>query len=611
MSFFLHPYSSLISAFLLCLVLTPLIRYLAMVRGWMARPVKERWHKRPTALMGGIAIYVGMAVPLFFITDFTILIPYVHQFPNHPAPPSLGAAVWIGASFLFALGLLDDFIDLKPYTKLVGQILVATMAAFLGFRLHWFVSLTLDTMVTIFWIVGITNAFNLIDNMDGLCAGMGAICALALALIFSGYSPEAVHVALILAGALGAFLFYNFNPASIFMGDCGSLSIGFTLAMLSVFYSEVGAPNAVAVYVVPVMVLLVPIMDTTMVTLIRLLSGRKASVGGRDHTSHRLVLMGLNETNAVLFLFCIGVLSGLAALFVSRTDTLTSPSVIIPVAVSCLLMGVYLAQIRVYSKKEFSFLRDKAYTPILLELTYKRQIILVLLDLGLIAFSYYLSYRLRFDTEDFAYYFKMFFKSLPAVIACKLVAFFGLRIYRSIWSYTSTSDVIAYLKASTLATLLSLTAVVFLFGVHYFPKGIFLIDWLLTTGFILGTRGSFRFFLETLQHKTLAGDSVIIYGAGRGGEILVREILNNKQLNMKPVCFVDDDNLKIGKKLQGLSISGGFSDLDGLCQKYSVQGLLVSFQVKNVDKLLEIKRKCRQNQLFLKRFSICFEDIDT
>jgi len=604
-------YLSSTAAFLLCLILTPAIRHLAIARGWMAKPTKERWHKRPTALLGGIAIYVGMAVPLFFVADFTTIFPYLQQFSNHPSPPSVGAAVWVGASFLFVLGLLDDFIDLKPYTKLMGQILVSSMVAFLGFRLHWFHSLTLDTMMTIFWIVGVTNAFNLIDNMDGLCAGMGTICALALALIFNGYSSEAVHIALILSGTLGAFLFFNFNPASIFMGDCGSLGIGFTLAMLSLFYSEAGAPNAVAVYVVPVMVLLVPIMDTMLVTLIRLLSGRKALVGGRDHTSHRLVLMGLNEKNAVLFLFCIGVVSGLAALFVSRTDTLTSPSVIIPVVVSCLLMGVYLAQIRVYPKKEFSLLRDKAYTPILLELTYKRQIILVLLDLGLIAFSYYLSYRLRFDAGDFGYYFKVFFKSLPAVIACKFVAFFVLKIYRSIWSYTSTSDVIGYLKASTLATLLAMCVVVCLFGLQYFPRSIFFIDWLLTTGFILGTRGSFRFFLETLKRRTLAGNSVIIYGAGRGGEILVRELLNNKQLNMKPICFVDDDNLKMGKKLQGLSISGDFDDLDVLCKKYSVQGLLVSFKTKNADKLSEIKLQCRQNHLFLKRFSIDFEDIDT
>lgn len=611
MSFLLSPYSSPIFAFLLCLVLTPFIRHLAMVRGWMAKPAKERWHKRPTALMGGVAIYVAMAVPLFFAADFTTIIPYIYKFTTHPDPPSVGAVIWIGGSFLFVIGLLDDFIDLKPHTKLVGQILVASMAAFLGFRLHWFTSLTLDTMVTIFWVVGITNAFNLIDNMDGLCAGMGVICALALVLVLNGYSSESVHAALILAGALGAFLFYNFNPASIFMGDCGSLGIGFTLAMLSLVYPEAGAPNAVAVYVVPVMVLLVPIMDTMLVTLIRLLSGRKASVGGRDHTSHRLVLMGLNEKNAVLVLFGIGIVSGLSALFVSRTDTLTSPSVIIPVVVSCLLMGIYLAQIRVYPQKEFSLLRGKAYTPILLELTYKRQILLVLLDLGLIAFSYYLSYRLRFTAGDFEYYFKVFSKSLPAVIACKFVAFFGLRIYRTIWGYTSTSDVIGYLKASTLATLLALSAMTSLFDFQYFSKSIFLIDWLLTTAFLLGTRGSFRFFLEALTRRTLAGNTVIIYGAGRGGEILAREILNNKHLNMKPVCFVDDDNLKKGRKLQGFPIFGGFDDLAVLCKKYSVQGLLISFKINNDVKLSEIKRQCRQNHLFLKRFSICFEEIDT
>ena len=219
-------------------------------------------------------------------------------------------------------------------------------------------------------------------------------------------NPDASVVATLLFGSLAAFLIYNFNPASIFMGDSGSLVIGFTAAVLSLCVPEAGTKNRLASFAVPIMVMMVPIFDTSLVTLIRILSGRKASVGGKDHTSHRLVLMGFSEKRAVLFLYGIGIIAGVSAIFVSTQDTLTSPVVIIPIGVSFLLMGIYLAQLRVYPEKEFSLLRERPYTPILIELTYKRQLMLVMLDFFLIGFVYYLSYRLRFDTEYFPYYFK-------------------------------------------------------------------------------------------------------------------------------------------------------------------------------------------------------------
>jgi UDP-GlcNAc:undecaprenyl-phosphate/decaprenyl-phosphate GlcNAc-1-phosphate transferase len=158
-------------------------------RGWIAQPRKERWHKKPTALSGGIAIYLAAAIPLFYFADFKSLIPHLALGTIHPELPDLAAVIFLGMTFIFILGLLDDFIHIKPHTKLVGQILVASMVAFLGFRLHWFVSLTGDTIITIFWIVGITNAFNLIDNMDGLCAGVGFIAACYLALLFNQTFP--------------------------------------------------------------------------------------------------------------------------------------------------------------------------------------------------------------------------------------------------------------------------------------------------------------------------------------------------------------------------------------------------------------------------------------
>jgi UDP-GlcNAc:undecaprenyl-phosphate/decaprenyl-phosphate GlcNAc-1-phosphate transferase len=598
-------------SFAACLILTPVVRRLALAKGWMAAPSKDRWHDKPTALLGGIAIYIGLALPLFMSADFSTL---VEQFsgtgPLHRVP-DIGAVIWGGATALFVLGLLDDFLNIKPHTKLVGQILVAAMVTFLGFRLHWVDSLTLDTGLTMIWIIGITNAFNLLDNMDGLCAGIGTVAALALGILFLKSAPHAALAAFIIAGAMAAFLIYNFNPASIFMGDCGSLVIGFTLAMLCLNRPDIGETRRLAGWAVPILIMLVPIFDTTLVTLVRLLSGRKASVGGKDHTSHRLVLMGLSERRAVLFLYGIGAVSGAAAIFVDRSDNLTSPAVIIPVAFSILLMGIYLAQLRVYPEKEFSRLRGQTFTPVLIELTYKRQIVLVILDLGLISFSYYLSYRIRFDADVFPAYFNIFLRSLPAVIACKFIAYFFIGVYRGIWGYMSTNDVYVYLKASTVASIMSVTAVTFVYRFQDFSKGIFLIDWLLTTGVLVGTRGSFRFFLDTVKRRTLSGRNVLIYGAGRGGEILLREILNNKRLGVKPVGFIDDDYLKTGKKLQGYPILGSFRDASEIAGRHGIGGILISFNhFESDDRIGQVKVFCLKNGLFLKKFSIALEDVD-
>lgn len=606
----MKPILFILFSFLLCLTGTPVIRQIAIKKGWLAFPEKDRWHKKPTALLGGIAIYVSIAIPLFIIADFKTFLPDLFGALSLGALPGPSAAIFLGMTFLFILGLIDDFIHLKPQAKLIGQILVASFAAFLGFRLHWFNSLTIDTMVTIFWIIGITNAFNLIDNMDGLCAGTGLVAALFLALIFMGKDPDAFYTALIIGGALAGFLVYNFNPASIFMGDSGSLVIGFSISILTLFYSEVGGNNQISLIAVPLLLLLVPIFDTSLVTVIRLLSGRKASMGGKDHTSHRLVLVGFSEKKAVLLLYGIAGISGLSALFVSRSDSLTSPVVIFPAIISILLMGVYLAQLRVYPEKEFSILRERSFTPILLELTCKRQLMLVILDFSLIAFSYYLAYRLRFDSSEFNFYFKIFLHSLPIIIVCKLSIFFYMGVYRGIWGYISTSDVFLFIKASIVATIVIIAVVTFFYRFKNFSKGIFIIDWFLTTGSILLTRGSFRLFEDTMKRRTLKGQKVVIYGAGRGGELLLREILNNDLIKLNPIGFVDDDQLKTGKKLQGYPVLGTFADLSALNKTMQFSGVIISFNSQDKNGYEAAGKFCKNHGFFLKKFSIDLQDVD-
>jgi len=173
-----------------------------------------------------------------------------------------------------------------------------------------------------------------------------------------------------------------------------------------------------------------------------------------------------------------------------------------------------------------------------------------------------------------------------------------------------SSDILVFVKASTLATILSVAAVTFIYRFADFSKGIFVIDWLLTNAFLLGTRGSFRFFLDTIKRKALGGEKALIYGAGRGGELLLRELLNNEKLKINPIGFIDDDVLKTGKRLQGFPILGGFEDLDRLVKKYKIGNLLISFNRNNSVKLDEIKKFCHENNLALKQFTIGVSDID-
>jgi UDP-GlcNAc:undecaprenyl-phosphate GlcNAc-1-phosphate transferase len=289
------------ASFGLALTLTPLVGTLARRAGVVARPRPDRWHQKPTALLGGVAIAlaVGFSAWAFGIGR------------------AAGAGVIAGAALLFAVGLVDDLRRLRPGYKLAAQLSAAGLAVCWGPRLHGTGWPAFDAALSVFWLVGITNALNLLDNMDGLAAGVAAIAAGFFA-AFYGLGGHASSAALLLAlaGALLGFLVYNFQPASIFMGDCGALFFGFLLgsAGLGMVSTNPVQPEW-ALAAVSLLVLSVPIFDTTFVTLTRLWSGRPISQGGRDHTSHRLVVRGWSERAAVVILYGISLASGLLALY--------------------------------------------------------------------------------------------------------------------------------------------------------------------------------------------------------------------------------------------------------------------------------------------------------
>ncbi len=599
-------YKYFLISFCLSLILTPLVRRFAMSHDFVARPSKDRWHKHTTALLGGIAIYLSLVLPLLFVSDFADS-PHCLQYSfNHFFSKYSDTFLLLCITWFFLLGLWDDLKNLSPHSKLIGQIIGAAAFALAGFRLTWFSSLTIDTIITMVWIVGLVNAFNLIDNMDGLCAGIGLISIF----FFIRLLTQGTIGALCLAGALAGFLIYNFNPASIFMGDCGSMLIGFFLAATGINYSASSSKLLNAI-VVPVIILSVPIMDTFIVTCVRLLSGRKASVGGKDHTSHRLVAMGFSEREAVFILYGVSIFAGATAFFFTKNDFFSAPAILVPFTLVILLMGIYIAQIRIYDEKEFSVLREKKIPRILTNLAIKWQSLLVFLDFFLISFSYYLAYRLRFDNHRFVLFFKVFLSSLPVVIICKFAAFVYLDIYKNLWQHMGFSDLIDYAKASLAGSILSIACVTYLFRFESFSKGVFIIDFFLTLGLLIMVRGSFSFFTYISSKKQLnKGSRIMVYGAGKCGELFISEIMSNPELQFQPIGFVDRDSGKKGKKISGFRVLGNLDDLHKLIDMHNITGIIVSVRNIEAEELEKLYCICKNNNVFLKRFTLTLSDFN-
>lgn len=295
-------------------LLVPMVRRFAYKVGKVDKPGTRKIHTAPIPRMGGIAICMGCFISLLGIEYL------------HPGYFSMLPAEWrgvvAGGLLIFMVGLLDDLYDLRPRVKLVGQILAASTAFWLGVKIT-FISNPLGGMIlfpewmsfflTVGWLVAITNTINLIDGLDGLAAGVSTIAGITLFIMAleRGQGLSAL-VAIALVGATMGFLRYNFNPAKIFMGDCGSLFLGFMLGALSIT-GAMKVAATVAVFL-PILILGIPIFDTTFAIVRRFLAGKPIFQADKGHLHHRLLRIGLSQRRAVLLIYGFSAFLGGVAL---------------------------------------------------------------------------------------------------------------------------------------------------------------------------------------------------------------------------------------------------------------------------------------------------------
>lgn len=286
----------------------PPIRRLAVTLGFVDAPASRKLHGTPMPLLGGLAIFGGAI--------FGVLAIYGGQ------PPRQVLGILLALTVVALVGLWDDRYGMPAWAKLAGQLFGAGILIWFNVRVQLPLPNLVNYAITFLWLVGISNAINFLDNMDGLSAGVSAVAASFMLLL--GALNEQFLVSGLAAAVLGAclgFLRYNFKPAQIFMGDAGSLFLGFVLAILGIQLRFPDNINVVT-WMIPVFILGLPIFDTTLVVISRLRRGVSPNTAGKDHTSHRLVQMGFSQREAVLILYLIAGTFGMVGVFVSKATVL-------------------------------------------------------------------------------------------------------------------------------------------------------------------------------------------------------------------------------------------------------------------------------------------------
>lgn len=299
-----------LTALIFSIVGTPIARRIALYVGVVDAPAARKMHAAPVPLLGGAAIYASFMVGLILLGDRA----YIREL----------IGILLGATLVSLFGLADDHWGLHAYLKLGGQLLAGVVLLLGGTQVNLFPSHPwVNWAITLLWVVGMTNALNLLDNMDGLSGGVTTVAAAFFMLLAALGNPPQVLVGAMAAALVGAcvgFLRYNLNPATIFMGDTGSLFLGFVLAALGI---KLRFPNNVPwiTWLVPVCVLALPIFDTTLVFVSRILRGKNPlTTPGKDHLSHRLVALGLTRREAVLTCYLIGGACGMVAIYIAQSQ---------------------------------------------------------------------------------------------------------------------------------------------------------------------------------------------------------------------------------------------------------------------------------------------------
>jgi UDP-GlcNAc:undecaprenyl-phosphate GlcNAc-1-phosphate transferase len=551
----------------------------------VAVPSGERWHDRPTPTFGGVGIYAGLAAGVGIAVASGVV----------EASSEL-AGIAAGASLLFVAGVVDDVRSLSPVLKLGAQFGAAGIAVASGLTVELVANDVLATLIALVWLVGITNAFNLLDNMDGLAATLAAIACGYFAIAAATGDPVnelVLVVALGLGAACLGFLPFNLRPgrkATVFMGDSGSQVIGFTLAALALASSWTVAGTTAATVLLPLLVLAIPILDTTLVTVVRLIERRPVTKGGKDHTSHRLVYYGLSEGKAVALLALIAIALGATAVAYNILDEarITAIGVLITFAI-LVQFASFLSDLEERQRSG-----APAEEPSLLQALFSqpRRLLEILLDFALICASFLVAYLLVVGGKGGEWQRGTFLAALPILLALRFLAFTAFGVYRRVWRFAGPADLAAIAIGCVLSGAAALGVLVAIRPLDDFPWQVFVLDAVLCSVLIAGSRLAFR--TAALMHARRSSDvrtRVLVVGAGRFGRSLARELQETP--GTRVVGFLDDNPAVRRRRVRGVTVLGGTHEIERALQRTRPDEVLITIPdapAERLDRVVEAAR---------------------
>ncbi|MCZ7589579.1 MAG: hypothetical protein M5U27_12145 [Gaiella sp.] len=531
------------------LALWALLRTSSAASRLVAEPTGERWHDRATPTFGGVGIAAGLAAGVLL----AIAVDAVE-------PSSELAGILAGCALLFVAGLVDDVRHLSPLAKLAAQLAAAGIAIAAGLRVELVANDLLGAAIAVFWLVGITNAFNLLDNMDGLAATLATVACFYFAIdAATVHANDMVLVlALSLAFACLGFLRFNLRPgdgARVFMGDAGSQLLGFLLAALGLAASWTTAGTTVATMLLPLLVLAIPILDTTLVTVRRLAERRPVTQGGKDHTSHRLVYYGLSETKAVALLALIAVALGATSVAYNVLDrpAVTALGVLVTFAL-LVQFGGFLAELSEQERRgrpgDTRLRHAVSVQP--------RRLVELVVDAALVGGTFLASYLLFVDGRGTELQRGTFLAVLPIVLGTTYVVYVLFGVYRRAWRYATARDLLAMALASAIATLAAFGIVLATRDLGDFPREVFVVYGMLAAVLAATSRWFVRLVPEAGGGPDDGRRRVLVVGAGQAGRGVVRDLRGAPDARV--VGFLDDNPRLRRRRVQGVPVLGTTAD---------------------------------------------------
>ncbi len=566
------------SAFVLTVAAVAAAIKVCAKRGWVAKPKPDRWHNGTPAKFGGVSIWVVVLSLSVFVI------------------PASNRAAWVmlgGASLMFALGLIDDLFQLRPGSKLLAQCSVAALSIAFGLRLSIPSHPILGIFVSLGWIVGLTNAFNLLDNMDGLAAGVALFTTGYWAVLYlTGGVPDYASILLIVAGSSAGFLVFNFAPARIFMGDSGSLFLGFLLASAALphFRSVSGVQGLV---LTPVIVLSIPILDTFFVSVTRRLRGQPVSVGGTDHSSHRLVRMGLPERNAVLLLYAATVASGAVAIGARHLAYPEALGLMLLWLFFLVLFGVHLF----HTEPTYHAGNEHIYP--LLQGLLQHDSLAFLLDPAVLSLSYYFAYLLRFESAVPRTDFVVFLRSWPIVLLAKCGVMWGCGIYRHSWWRGAAGDAYRLAVTSAIGEAVTVLIVIAMYGPSGYSRIVFLVDFVISWLLLMVLRRSFYVFREFIRYwgtsSSQSSRRVFVLGTSENTEVVLRFLESRK---IKCAGLIDTNGgSDLRRHVFGMEVIGQVQDLPRLAATHRISELILPENESMLCTEAEFVERCSRDRL--------------